>query len=88
MDSQPGYLSRGDVQWLVAKICWEKFELSSIVPASLDIPQTKVKFDVAEKDMFNLQAADKSKGKQNKITIINDKGGLTESETGRMVQEE
>ena len=51
-----------------------KFELSGIPPAPRGIPQIEVSFDVDANGILNVTAVDKSTGKENKITITNDKG--------------
>ena len=53
-----------------------KFELTGIPPAPRGIPQIEVTFDIDRNSILNVSAADKSTGKQNKITITNDKGRL------------
>ena len=64
-----------------------KFELSGIPPAPRGVPQIEVTFDIDANGILNVSAQDKSTGKQNKITITNDKGRLTKDEIDRMVQE-
>jgi len=64
-----------------------KFELSGIPPAPRGIPQIEVTFDIDANGILNVSAQDKSTGKQNKITITNDKGRLSKDEIERMVQE-
>ena len=44
-------------------------------------------FDIDANGILNVTAADKSTGKQNKITITNDKGRLSKEEIERMVNE-
>ena len=51
-----------------------KFELSGIPPAPRGVPQIEVTFDVDANGILNVTAVDKSTGKENKITITNDKG--------------
>ena len=51
-----------------------KFELSGIPPAPRGVPQIEVTFDVDANGILNVSAVDKSTGKENKITITNDKG--------------
>ena len=53
-----------------------KFELSGIPPAPRGIPQIDVSFDIDANGILNVSAVDKSTGKENKITITNDKGKL------------
>lgn len=64
-----------------------KFELSGIPPAPRGVPQIEVTFDIDANGILNVSAQDKSTGKQNKITITNDKGRLSKDEIDRMVQE-
>lgn len=51
-----------------------KFELTGIPPAPRGVPQIEVTFDIDANGILNVSAADKSTGKENKITITNDKG--------------
>jgi len=51
------------------------------------VPQIEVTFDIDANGILNVSAADKSTGKQNKITITNDKGRLSKDEIERMVKE-
>jgi len=64
-----------------------KFELSGIPPAPRGVPQIEVTFDIDANGILNVTAADKSTGKQNKITITNDKGRLSKDDIERMVRE-
>lgn len=64
-----------------------KFELSGIPPAPRGVPQIEVTFDIDRNGILNVSAVDKSTGKQNKITITNDKGRLSAEEIERMVKE-
>ena len=63
------------------------FELSGIPPAPRGVPQIEVTFDMDANGILNVSAKDKSTGKDNKITITNDKGRLSKEEVDRMVQE-
>jgi heat shock 70kDa protein 1/2/6/8 len=51
-----------------------KFELSGIPPAPRGVPQIEVTFDLDANGILNVTAVDKSTGRENKITITNDKG--------------
>lgn len=51
-----------------------KFELTGIPPAPRGVPQVEVTFDIDANGILNVSAVDKSTGKENKITITNDKG--------------
>merc|ERR1712038_1916627 len=64
-----------------------KFELTGIPPAPRGTPQIEVTFDIDANGILNVSAADKSTGKQNKITITNDKGRLSKEEIERMVSD-
>ncbi|RVE70077.1 hypothetical protein OJAV_G00083870 [Oryzias javanicus] len=64
-----------------------KFELTGIPPAPRGVPQIQVTFDIDANGILNVSAADKSTGKENKITITNDKGRLSKEDIERMVQE-
>ena len=50
-----------------------KFDLTAIPPAPRGVPQIEVTFDIDANGILNVSACDKSTGKQNKITITNDK---------------
>merc|ERR1711981_1053807 len=47
----------------------------------------EVTFDIDANGILNVSACDKSTGKQNKITITNDKGRLSKEEIERMVND-
>merc|ERR1719318_1404633 len=64
-----------------------KFELTGIPPAPRGVPQIEVTFDIDANGILNVSAVDKSTGKENKITITNDKGRLSKEEIERMVNE-
>ena len=64
-----------------------KFELTGIPPAPRGVPQIEVVFDVYLDGILNVSAVDKSTGKENKITIMNDKGRLSADDIKRMVDE-
>ncbi|KAF4093016.1 hypothetical protein AMELA_G00027600 [Ameiurus melas] len=64
-----------------------KFDLTGIPPAPRGVPQIEVTFDIDANGILNVSAVDKSTGKENKITITNDKGRLSKEDIERMVQE-
>merc|ERR1712123_346741 len=64
-----------------------KFDLTGIPPAPRGVPQIEVTFDVDANGILNVGACDKSTGKQNKITITNDKGRLSKEDIEKMVND-
>ncbi|CAD6198014.1 unnamed protein product [Caenorhabditis auriculariae] len=63
------------------------FELSGIPPAPRGVPQIDVTFDIDANGILNVSAQDKSTGKQNRITIRNEKGRLSQADIDRLVAE-
>merc|ERR1719394_2132129 len=64
-----------------------KFDLAGIPSAPGGVPQVEVTFDIDANGILNVSACDRSTGKQNKITITNDKGRLSKEEIERMVND-
>merc|ERR1712146_546781 len=64
-----------------------KFELGSIPPAPRGVPQIEVSFEIDANGILNVGAEDKGTGKNEKITITNDKGRLSQEDIERMVNE-
>ena len=64
-----------------------KFNLEGIPPAARGVPQIEVTFDIDANGILNVSACDKGTGKQNKITITNDKGRLSKEEIEKMVND-
>lgn len=64
-----------------------KFDLTGIPPAPRGVPQIEVTFDIDANGILNVSASDKSSGKQEKITITNDKGRLSKEEIEKMVND-
>merc|ERR1712098_748871 len=64
-----------------------KFDLTGIPPAPRGVPQIEVTFDIDANGILNVSALEKTSGKQNKITITNDKGRLSKEDIERMVNE-
>merc|ERR1711937_1002281 len=64
-----------------------KFNLDGIPPMPRGQPQIDVTFDIDANGILNVSACEKSTGKEQKITITNDKGRMTPEEIERLVQE-
>ena len=64
-----------------------KFELTGIPPAPRGVPQIEVTFDIDANGIMHVSAVDKSTGRENKITITNDKGRLTKEDIEKMVRD-
>merc|ERR1712166_443919 len=64
-----------------------KFTLEGIPPAPRGTPQIEVTFDIDANGILNVSAMDKASGKNEKITITNDKGRLSKEEIDKLVSD-
>jgi len=64
-----------------------KFDLTGIPPAPRGVPQIEVTFEIDENSILSVTAHEKGTGKQESITITNDKGRLSKEEIDAMIRD-
>ena len=88
-DNQPAVtinVAQGERDFIKDNKLLGMFNLEGIAPAPRGMPQIEVTFDIDANGILSVSAADKSTGKEQKITIQSD-GGLSDEEVEQMVRD-
>ena len=89
-DNQPSveiHILQGDREFANDNRTLGRFHLDGIPPMPRGVPQIEVTYDIDANGILNVTSVEKSTGKENKITITNDKGRLSKEEIEKMVEE-
>jgi L1 cell adhesion molecule like protein len=90
VDNQPGcsiQVYQGERKFAKDCVSLGSFNLSGIPPMPRGQPQIEITYDLDSNGILTVNALEKSSGKNEKITIKNDKNTLSKDDIDRMVKE-